>query len=120
MYDFFFNLVCVVLKKESIYSIFKMNTVPVSVFIIVVVIYPIIEEYVFRKTLFNLIASHSDFQMGLFLQAIVFACMHEGIIKCIFLFFFAIYLSKIYLKHKSLIFPILVHCGYNLAAILFN
>jgi membrane protease YdiL (CAAX protease family) len=77
---------------------------------------PVVEEIVFRGIIFRRLATKWGLWPGILASSILFGAAHEqdqlggimfGIVVCI-----------IYLKTRSLLLPILVHCAYNLLATL--
>ncbi len=93
--------------------------------IIIVILAPILEEYIFRGFLQSWFKNHFGTTLSILLSAICFALFHfipsQGFsnLPLIFsLFIFALYLGFIYERQRSLFAPIALHMTFNAASVL--
>lgn len=96
---------------ETINSIFIGDTIITAVY--VVILAPIIEEFMLRGILFNRLRYGLRFYAANFLQALVFGIYHWDIIQGLYAFGIGLILGYIYEKTKTLLAPILVHILIN-------
>ncbi|MGB1009937.1 MAG: lysostaphin resistance A-like protein [Thiolinea sp.] len=83
-------------------------------FILAVVLAPVIEEFLFRAYLLNRWTLKMGAAPAILLSASLFAILHPDILSA---FVFAVLMSLLYLKTRSLVAPILVHASNNLIAV---
>lgn len=81
---------------------------------------PLAEELVFRGLIYTRMKRFFPVKLSIFFSALLFAVYHGNPIQIIFAFPMALALAIVYERGGSLIFPILVHAGSNLTAILIN
>ncbi len=89
-------------------------------FIAVVFIAPISEEFIFRAVILNKGRKVLPFMAANILQSLLFAIIHANIVQGIYAFFFGLLLGMVYEKRKSIIVPILLHMGVNLAGVIIS
>lgn len=81
-----------------------------AVLLLFVVIAPVAEELLFRGMLFHILASRWGVRPAMLAVAAVFAGLHPNPIA---MFIFSLLLSALYLKSRTLFFPILCHMTNN-------
>jgi membrane protease YdiL (CAAX protease family) len=81
-----------------------------AVVVLFVVVAPVVEELLFRGMLFHILASRWGVRPAMLAVAAVFAALHPNPIG---MFLFSLLLSVLYLRSRSLIFPILCHMTNN-------
>jgi membrane protease YdiL (CAAX protease family) len=81
-----------------------------AVIALFVVVAPVIEELLFRGMLFHVLASRWGVRPAMLTVAGVFACLHPNPIA---MFVFSLLLSGLYLRSRTLLFPILCHMTNN-------
>jgi len=81
-----------------------------AVVVLFVVVAPVVEELLFRGMLFHILASRWGVRPAMLAVAAVFAALHPNPIG---MFLFSLMLSVLYLRSRSLIFPILCHMTNN-------
>ncbi|KEK24879.1 CAAX protease [Bacillus gaemokensis] len=79
-------------------------------FIVVVLVAPIIGEFVFRGFLFHRFAAKWGAVKGMITVALLFGCLHVDFLGAAI---FSIVLSIVYIRTKSLLIPISIHMLYN-------
>jgi uncharacterized protein len=87
-------------------------------FFSVVIIAPIVEEFIFRGLLLTRWSSKWGTQRSILVSSIIFGVLHGP--STVSLFFVGLVLSFVYIKTRSLIIPILLHAGNNLFAFLLH
>lgn len=81
-----------------------------AVLFLFVVVAPVAEELLFRGMMFHVLASRWGVRPALLAVAALFAVLHPNPIA---MFVFSLLLSALYLKSRTLIFPILCHMTNN-------
>ena len=99
---------------------FNFKIVSVYTVVMIVIIVPLFEEWIFRKKIYSILIRTFKENTALIIQAAFFSVSHVGTIKCIFMFAFGILLGTVYKTKKSIIYSFLIHSGYNLMAILLH
>ena len=83
-----------------------------------VVLVPVIEELLFRKVLFTRLRSYISDRNAVVASSLMFGLMHGGEFDFIYTFIIGILLSVLYGRFKKIIYPMLMHIGFNLMAVL--
>jgi membrane protease YdiL (CAAX protease family) len=78
-----------------------------------VVLAPVAEEVIFRGILYATIKELGRPRLALFGTSIVFAAIHAHLAALLPLTFFAIVLTLLYERTRSLLAPIIAHAGFN-------
>ena len=102
-------------------KIFKSDTIPLSLFINLVVIAPLIEELYYRGFLFGGFVKHFGWNKSAIICSIIFALAHGAIYnpENLFIYFTIGYLfSFLYYKSKSLFPGIIMHSLNNFIALI--
>jgi membrane protease YdiL (CAAX protease family) len=81
-----------------------------AVMFLFAVVAPVVEELLFRGMMFHVLASRWGVRPALLAVAALFAVLHPNPIA---MFVFSLLLSALYLKSRTLIFPILCHMTNN-------
>lgn len=92
---------------------------PVWLFVAMVLLLgPLIEEFLFRGLLYPVIAEWWGVAMGIVATAFVFSALHidQGIYGFLARFLVGIFLAFLYERTDSIWYPVLAHSGYNLGA----
>ncbi|MGP1569879.1 MAG: lysostaphin resistance A-like protein [Eubacteriales bacterium] len=84
------------------------------VFLSVVILGPIIEELLFRGVIFNVIAKNFGNIAGVLVSGITFGIWHMELVQSIYTALLGVVIAIIYMYTRSILFPILCHCLYNL------
>ncbi|MGX7024310.1 CPBP family intramembrane glutamic endopeptidase [Vagococcus hydrophili] len=84
----------------------------VSAFLLIVIIGPILEELLFRKTLYRFSDTLGENGYIIF-SSIMFSLFHLNITQSIYTFFLGIILAYLYVKTGKLIVPIVMHMVVN-------
>lgn len=77
------------------------------------ILVPIIEEILYRGTIFYKLKNEFSFPKLLFIQAFVFGLIHLNLVQSFFAFIFGLFLGYIYYKSKNILLPIIMHCCFN-------
>src|SRR5690554_790818 len=84
-----------------------------------IIIFPILEELIFRKYIFSYIAtSRKSIPISIIFTSLLFAFMHLEINHIIYFFLCGILLSLIYLHSRTIIVPIIVHAFLNILTLI--
>lgn len=86
--------------------------------IMTVIIYPVIEEAVFRGFLYSLLYRWKGFLFAILISAVLFGLYHGNIMQGIYGFLSGCLLALVYEWCKSLIAPIILHSSMNLTAVM--
>lgn len=89
------------------------STELLSVFIMIVIIAPIIEEIIFRGLIYRVFKGLLGPFFGAFISSILFSFVHLNLLSFPYLFIFGIILCLYYEKEKTIITPILMHSILN-------
>src|SRR5437867_5433481 len=77
------------------------------------VLAPIAEEVLFRGILYAAVKEHGHPRIALFGTSIVFGAIHQSWVAFVPLTFFAIVLTLLYERTRSLLAPIVAHASFN-------
>jgi len=84
-----------------------------------IIIFPILEELIFRKYIFSYIAtSRKSIPISIIFTSLLFAFMHLEINHIIYFFLCGVLLSLIYLRSRTIIVPIIVHAFLNILTLI--
>ena len=89
------------------------STELLSVFIMIVIIAPIIEEIIFRGLIYRVFKGLFGTFFGAFVSSILFSFVHLNLLSFPYLFIFGIILCVYYEKENTIITPILMHSILN-------
>ena len=89
------------------------STELLSVFIMIVIIAPIIEEIIFRGLVYRVFKGLLGPFFGAVISSILFSFVHLNLLSFPYLFIFGIILCLYYEKEKTIITPILMHSILN-------
>ncbi len=79
-----------------------------------IILAPVVEEFVFRGFLLNNLTARFGTTTAIALSSCLFAILHTDILGS---FLFAVLLSLVYIKTRSLYGPILIHMANNMIAV---
>ena len=99
--------------KKDIYKNFFTN------FFVILIIAPIFEEVVFRGLFYKALKNFAPFIQASLISSIVFALIHKNILSFTILFTLSLFLTWIYERTNSILYPILAHSLFNLTTIIF-
>jgi uncharacterized protein len=88
----------------------------ILIFVAIVLIAPVLEEFVFRGLIQSTFAEYFNIKIALIIQALLFAINHETPAAMIVTFISGIVFGYLVFKTKSIIAGILPHIGVNLYA----
>jgi len=83
-------------------------------FISIVIVAPMLEEIIFRGLFYRAIKKFIPFVQAALISSLIFSIIHQNILSLIVLFMLSLFLTWIYEKTKSILFPIIVHSIFNL------
>ncbi len=83
-----------------------------------VVLAPFIEELLFRKMLFTRLKNYISVRNATIVSSLLFGLMHGEVFDFIYTFIIGIILSILYDRFRKIIYPMLMHIGFNLMAVL--
>ncbi len=89
-----------------------MNSPLWLVILVVVIIGPIFEELIFRKTYVDAIGKYSS-SLAIFISGASFALFHGNITQAIYTFGAGLILAWVYTKTKNIVYPIIIHMLIN-------
>lgn len=84
------------------------------------IVAPLIEEIIFRGMIFNQLKNNIPVALALVIQALLFGIVHLNIVQGIYAFLIGIVLGLSIIWSKSLILPVFIHMGMNLAGIVLS
>ena len=84
----------------------------------IVLIAPIIEEFYFRKTLYNLLREHFNIFISIILSSFYFGVIHQNIYAFPTLFILGIVLSFIIVLTRNWIYCVICHSLFNVLMLL--
>jgi membrane protease YdiL (CAAX protease family) len=90
------------------------STELISVFIMIVIIAPIIEEILFRGLIYRVFKGILGPFFAAVLSSVLFSFVHLNLLSFPYLFIFGIILCVYYEKENTIIIPILIHSIFNL------
>lgn len=93
---------------------------PVFLFVAVVILMPVVEEFVFRKIIYNRIKFYSDKVTAIYLSAIFFGFYHMNLVQGIYAFLVGIILAYLYEEYGDIRMPITLHIAANAASFIMN
>ena len=99
--------------KKDIYKNFLTN------FFVILIIAPIFEEIVFRGLFYKALKNFTPFIQASLISSIVFALIHKNILSFMILLTLSLFLTWIYERTNSILYPILAHSLFNLTTIIF-
>ena len=99
--------------KKDIYKNFFSNL------FIIIIIAPIFEEIVFRGFFYKALKNFTPFIQSSLISSIVFSLIHKNILSFTILFTLSLFLTWIYERTNSILYPILAHSLFNLITFLF-
>ena len=99
--------------KKNIYKNFLTN------FFVILIIAPIFEEIVFRGLFYKALKNFTPLIQASLISSIVFALIHKNILSFTILFTLSLFLTWIYERTNSILYPILAHSLFNLTTIIF-
>jgi len=102
---------------QKVQTSFSENTLPLQI-IVLVIAGPILEELLFRGIIFYRIKKYTDAITGAYISSIIFGIYHFNLVQGLYGAMLGILLSFVYEKQKSILAPIILHIGANLAALL--
>lgn len=79
----------------------------------IIVIAPIIEETIFRAFFYRAFKHALPVSFSIIITSITFATIHQNILSFALLFFLSGYLTYVYERYGSILFPIIIHCLFN-------
>ncbi len=82
-------------------------------FLLIIIVAPIIEEIVFRGLFYKTLKKFVPFIQASIISSLIFAIIHENILSFTILFLFSLYLTWIYERTNSILYPILTHSIFN-------
>lgn len=100
------------MPENSLDSILTENNYLVTA-ILVGIIAPIIEEFIFRKLLIDRLTPYGE-KISVFFSALLFGLLHGNLYQFFYAFLIGIVLSAIYVKTGKIIYTISIHCFINL------
>jgi membrane protease YdiL (CAAX protease family) len=96
---------------QTISSLFDADIIVVAVYVIILA--PIIEEFMLRGILFNRLRNGVSFTAANLIQATVFGIYHWDIIQGLYAFGIGLLLGYVYEKSRTLLAPMIVHVFIN-------
>ena len=88
------------------------------IFLNVVVVGPIVEEIIFRIILINFLEEIFITEYyPVLISALLFGVWHWVFVQGVYTFFMGIILGIIYIKTKSILYPVLIHCLNNFLSV---
>ena len=93
--------------KKNFYNNLFLN------FFLIIIIAPIIEEIVFRGLFYKTLKNFIPFVQASIISSLIFAIIHENILSLTILFLLSLYLTWIYERTNSILYPILTHSIFN-------
>lgn len=94
------------------------DTNAILVFAAICVLAPIAEEITLRGAMLREFLTVLPSEKAIFLVSLIFAAGHGNLIWTLYTFCFGIYLARTTVKENMrLIFPIILHCGFNLPSL---
>ena len=82
-------------------------------FFLIIIVAPIIEEIVFRGLFYKTLKNFIPFVQASIISSLIFAIIHENILSLTILFLLSLYLTCIYERTNSILYPILTHSIFN-------
>ena len=82
-------------------------------FFLIIIVAPIIEEIVFRGLFYKTLKNFIPFVQASIISSLIFAIIHENILSLTILFLLSLYLTWIYERTNSILYPILTHSIFN-------
>lgn len=87
--------------------------------IMLVVVAPISEEFVFRGGLFRFLLSRMSLRWATLISSVLFGLLHQNLFSFLPLTLLGVGLSLVYAKTGRLITPIILHMMFNLISVIF-
>lgn len=87
--------------------------------ILVCFIAPVIEEILFRGTVFRILKRYLPLLWANLIQALLFAISHNNIVQGIYVFLLGLIVGYVYTKYETVFATILIHMSYNIIGYLF-
>lgn len=82
------------------------------------VLAPITEELLFRKVLLTRLKRYISVRRAILISSFLFGLMHGGLFDFVYTFIVGMLLCVLFEKFEKIIYPMLMHIGFNLAAVL--
>ena len=99
-------------EYEQINNLFN-NEEHIFRFVVIVLVAPFIEEYIFRGKIQNYLKSGFGISIAITIQAVIFARLHGLVLQQIYAFVLGIYLGFIKEKEKNFISTFTIHVFIN-------
>ena len=76
-------------------------------------VFPIVEELIFRGLLYPLLKKHIGVFWGCVTSSLLFSLIHDNVLSFALLFLFSVYLTFLYERNNNLLIPIAGHVFFN-------
>jgi membrane protease YdiL (CAAX protease family) len=106
------------LTTEEIIADMYLQHGPLATYLLVALLTPLAEEFVFRGVLLQGFARHVSFNAANVLQAAIFAALHENLFALPLLFAFGLVAGQITRKADGLLPAVVMHAIFNITAII--
>lgn len=115
--------------NQAVINAVVLNNPNIYIFSVVIILSPIVEEYIFRYGLINQLLKHQRGLVQVLLSALIFSFVHIGTEQLIgsaqvFLHLMLLYMpmalvySYVYVKERNIFFPLFIHILNNIGSIL--
>ena len=102
-------------KQQEIVLNFKSTLIEdKGILLHVLIIAPIVEEVIFRGYIYKILKSKLPIIFSMIISSTLFALIHYNVLSYILLFVLSIFLTYIYERNGSIIYPIIIHSLFNL------
>lgn len=122
LFPIFYAIGLLIIYKESFqdntFTKISKEAMNISIYISIIIISPILEEYFFRKVFTNHFIFLKKEKVGIVLSSIIFTLLHPLGLKSPLLFLSAISYGWVYLKTRSVIITIILHSISNIGYII--
>ncbi|MDQ2086926.1 type II CAAX endopeptidase family protein [Herbivorax sp. ANBcel31] len=108
------------LKHEELMNIIMGSSNIFLLLISVGILFPVLEEVVFRGFIFSELKKNMNVIWAVIIQALLFGLVHLNIVQGTYAFFLGIILACVYIWTKSIWAPIIVHIVFNSYSVLAN
>lgn len=100
-------------SSKVLTEVIKSGNTFLSLFI-VIIIAPIVEEFLFRGMIFTKLKNHLNTKIAIFIQALLFSLIHFNMAQMVPTFLLGLFLGFCYLKFENLLSVIVIHLSFNI------
>lgn len=115
--------------NQSIINIVLLENPNIYIFVVIILLSPLVEEYIFRYGLINNLLKNQNRVIQVLLSSVIFSFIHIGFAQAVisptyFIHLLLLYMpmslvySYVYVKERNIVFPVALHILNNIGSII--